>query len=242
MSRRPAIAVGGERLAPGDVKIWRGVGAGVPTSYIRPLHAAGGVEAILAPEHVDEDEVASRLEAFDGVLMIGGADVHPAAYGEDPHPACYGLDEEQDAFDLALARSAVRLGMPLLAICRGMQAMNVAFGGTLDQHISDRPGLLEHGKIRGGERVLHEVDLEPGSLVAKAMGVDRASCESSHHQAVARVGQGLRVTGTSSDGVVEAIEHEDAWAIGVQWHPERTVQDDPAQLALFQALVDQARA
>jgi putative glutamine amidotransferase len=150
------------------------------------------------------------------------------------------MDEEADAFDLEAAGAAVRLGMPLLAICRGMQVLNVALGGTLDQHIGDREGYRDHGTPGKGP-AMHPVDLEPGSLVAKAMDAERPECRSSHHQALDELGQGLTVAGRSDDGVVEAVEHRQGWVLGVQWHPERTAAEDPAQQRLFDALVERAR-
>ena len=238
---RAVIAVVGERVEPGAVRGWKQGGVAVPEKYLHGVHRAGGTEAVLMPERIDPPDADERLRPFDALLLIGGSDVHPAAYGQDAHPACYGMDEEADAFELEMARAAIRLQKPLLAICRGMQVLNIALGGTLDQHISEREGLRDHGRLRSGP-VTHPVVLEPGSLLAKAMDADRPECQSSHHQAVDRLGDGLRVVGRTDDGVIEAVEHEAAWALGVQWHPERTAAEDPAQQRLFDALVEQARS
>ena len=237
---RPAVvAVVGERVEPGAVRGWKQGGVAVPEKYLHGVHRAGGVEAILMPERIDPADADRRLGAFDALLLIGGSDVHPGAYGQDPHPACYGMDEEADAFELEMARAAIRSEKPLLAICRGMQVLNIALGGTLDQHISDRDGLRDHGRMGSGP-ILHPVALEPGSMLAKAMDSERPECQSSHHQAVDELGDGLRIVGRTDDGVIEAVEHEDVWALGVQWHPERTAADDPAQQRLFDALVERA--
>ena len=117
-------------------------------------------------------------------------------------------------------------------------------GGSLDQHITDRDGVLPHGKpgVPGGSTV-HDIELEPGSRLAAAMGVTHASCSSHHHQAVEHTGAGLRVAARAPDGVIEGIELDgDAWIVGAQWHPEDTAADDPAQLRLFDTFVRQAGA
>jgi putative glutamine amidotransferase len=236
---RPVIAVVGERVHAGGVTGWRHGGVAVPEAYVDALHRAGGIEAVLMPERVEPEEAERRLRPFDGVMLIGGGDLHPGAYGQQPHPHSYGMDEEADAFDLEAAGAAIRLGMPLLAICRGMQVLNVALGGTLDQHITDRDGYRDHG-ARGKGAVMHPVELEPGSLVAKAMDQERPECRSSHHQVVESLGQGLVVTGRTDDGVIEAVEHRQGWVLAVQWHPERSAATDAAQQGLFDALVERA--
>jgi putative glutamine amidotransferase len=233
------IAVAGQYLPAGKVHSWREDSVGVPANYIRALHRAGGREAILFPERIEVDEARRRLAPFDGVLLIGGADVDPAYYGEDPHPECYGVDPDADAFEMAVSLAAVDMEKPLLAICRGIQVLNVAMGGSLDQHITGREGLVGHG-IPGVAPQTHGVRLEPGSKVAKAMGAEEVTGSSSHHQALARVGKGLVPVGWTEDGIVEAVEHEDGWVLGVEWHPERTAEEDPAQQGLFDALVEQA--
>lgn len=236
---RALIAVAGRHLPPGRVQSWRGDSVGVPASYIRALHRARGQEAILMPERIAAEEAHRRLARFDGVLLIGGGDIDPSSYGEDPHPENYGMNPDVDAFEMALARTAIELEKPLLAICRGIQVLNVALGGSLDQHITGRPGLIGHGVPRVAPE-MHPVRLEPGSRVAKAMGVDEASGSSSHHQALARLGDRLVPVGWTTDGIVEVVEHENGWVLGVAWHPELTAHEDPAQQGLFDALVEQA--
>jgi putative glutamine amidotransferase len=236
---RALIAVVGRPLAAGKVASWKGDAVAVPGNYVRALHRAEGQEAILLPQRVDDEEARRRLARFDGVLLIGGADVDPSTYGQQPHPKVYGVNSDADAFELAVARAAVELQKPLLAICRGIQVLNVALGGTLDQHITGREGLVGHGDP-GADPETHVVRLEPGSRVAKAMGVEEASGSSSHHQALARLGRDLSPVGWTDDGLVEAVEHQRGWVVGVEWHPERTAADDPAQQGLFDALVEQA--
>jgi putative glutamine amidotransferase len=136
--------------------------------------------------------------------------------------------------------------MPTLAVCRGIQLVNVAFGGTLHQHLADREGVLAHGVPAGGIPGCHEVTLAPGSRVAKACGGAGAigACTSVHHQGIAAVGDGLVATGWSDDGLVEALElptDDDRWLLAVQWHPEMTAADDPVQQGLFDAFAAQLR-
>jgi putative glutamine amidotransferase len=236
---RALIAVAGQQLPPGKVASWREDSVAVPGSYLRALHRAGGKEAILFPQQIDDDQTHRLITRFDGVLLIGGADIDPSYYGEEPHPEVYGVNADTDAFEMSLARAAIETAKPILAICRGIQVLNVALGGSLDQHITEREGLIGHGVPRVAPE-MHTVRLEPGSRVAKAMGVDEASGSSSHHQALARLGRGLVPVGRTADGLVEAVEHEQGWVVGVEWHPERTAAEDPAQQGLFDALVEQA--
>jgi putative glutamine amidotransferase len=242
-SMKPLIAVVGRRFPPGAVKAWRNDEAvAVPAAYLEALRRAGARGAVLQPVE-GTDDVADLLARFDGLLLIGGPDVDPELYGEELHPACYGIDRVRDDFEIDLVRTAIDRTVPTLAICRGIQLVNVALGGTLDQHITDREDLVQHGVPQGGEGVMHPVQVEPGSLVAKAMGVDRAEAMSHHHQAVAKVGGNLRPVAWAEDGVVEAVQLEDgdAWLLGVQWHPEETAAADPAHQGLFDALVEQSR-
>ena len=237
---RPLVAVSGQRIAPGGVVGWRQGGVAVPEAYLRALRRAGGLEGVLYPERIDPEEAERRLERFDALLLIGGGDLDPATYGQDASPECYGMDDETDCFELELSRAAVRRGMPLLAICRGMQVLNVALGGTLEQHIGGRAGLLDHG-TPGLASSTHSVRLDAGSRVADAAGDVVVETASSHHQAVGRLGNGLTVTGRSDDGVVEAVETNEGWIVGVQWHPERTAARDAAQQGLFEAFVARSR-
>lgn len=196
------------------------------------LHA-GGEPLVLAP--ADPREVASRLGAFDGLLVPGGRDLDPSAYGDDArHESTDEPDAVQDEADLAVLRVAVDLGLPTLAICRGMQALNVALGGTLVQHLDDPDGLHRNA--------FHDVALDPGARIAEVMGADRVPVSSYHHQAVDRIGLGLVVVGRADDGCVEALAHAQAPVLAVQWHPEDDAHVAPHQQALFDALVDDARS
>jgi putative glutamine amidotransferase len=245
-AERPLIAIVGHRILPSAGGERPGGVFGVPGQYIAALRRAGAATALLIPGEVDDP--GEILEPFDGLLLAGGGDVEPLRYGATPRTEILRtVDPERDAFEIDLVLAANRMAMPTLCICRGMQVMNVAFGGTLHQHVPDLPGLHPHEPTDGEASRFHEVMVEPVSqlatAVAAAEGGSLARCWSGHHQAVDRLGDGLWVGGRSPDGLIEAIEGGTAegWMLGVQWHPERTAADDPAQQALFDALVGQAR-
>jgi putative glutamine amidotransferase len=184
----------------------------------------------------DPDDVLERLDAL---VLAGGADIDPASYGALPHAETTGTVPARDRAEIALARRAIELDLPVLGICRGMQLINVALGGTLHQHVPDVVGNHEHrrtpGTFVGAD---HPVDLQEGSLAARAAGELHHNTKSHHHQAVDRLGEGLVITGTSSlDGLIETIELPDRrFVLGVQWHPEADEQS-----RIIGALVEQAR-
>jgi putative glutamine amidotransferase len=203
---------------------------------VEAVYAAGGEPLSVHPSAPDgaisDAAVARRLAFADAVLLPGGGDLHPASYGGTRHESLYDMDREQDVFDLAVARWSLRAGLPLLAICRGMQVVNVSMGGTLVQDMA-----RQHRHIRS------HLALRPGTAVHDVLGQDRVTISCYHHQALDRIGAGLRATALSEDGVIEAIEVTepgDGWFLAVQWHPEDTAADDPAQQRLFGALVSAA--
>jgi putative glutamine amidotransferase len=198
---------------------------------------------LAVPDPVSAEEI---LAPFDGLLLIGGGDVEARHYGQQPHPAEY-LEPDRDEVELALAREAVRRGLPTLAVCRGIQVLNVALGGSLHQHLPDMASMVEHGQAPVGDAIDHPVRVAEGTTLSSVCGTVLAACNSQHHQGIDRLGAGLIAVGWSEDGLVEAVETVGSdgwrvgWALGVQWHPERTAATDRAQQALFDALVDQAR-
>ena len=236
----PLLAVTGRHIDQERVRAYRADALIVPRGYVDGVRRAGGEAAVLLPLPLSPDDAAGILSRFDGLLLTGGGDINPARYGEDRHPTVYGVDDDRDAFELALARAAIEAEMPVLGICRGMQVLNVALGGSLEQHILDRSALLPHGDPTQGA-VLHAVALEPSSRLAATVGADRTMCSSHHHQAVARLGEGLTVVGHSDDGLPEAVELDGApWIVGVQWHPEDTAAANHEQQRLFDTLVAEA--
>jgi putative glutamine amidotransferase len=231
----PLVAFTTYHLGPGQVRDWDGAYA-LPASYADALHRAGA-RTVLLPS--GQPSAAEELLApFDGLLLAGGGDLDPARYGAAPHPALDRVDPDRDELELELARAAVRLGMPVLGICRGMQVLSVAFGGTLVQHLPDLPGLAVHRNETKDAR--HGLRVEPGSRLAAALGQVEVEVLSDHHQALDRLGEGFRAVAWSPDGLVEAIERDQGWTVGVLWHPESTAHADPAQHALVRAFVAEA--
>jgi putative glutamine amidotransferase len=208
--------------------LWTEPAAMVPLTYVRAIARAGGRPLLLAPTPADLEDPSELLAILDGVLVTGGADLDPSTYGEAPHGETGATSPDRDAFELLLVRSAAERDLPCLGICRGMQVVNVAYGGTLEQHLPDR---LERDIHRGrsGQFADHEVEVEPGSLAALAAGATRVAVKSYHHQGVSRVGGGLRVTARADgdgDGTAEAIEDADRrFMLGVLWHPEEDEAD-----------------
>jgi putative glutamine amidotransferase len=240
-SYRPLIAVAGYHLSPGRVTRWTHGGYGVPGPYIDALRRAEARTLIVSPGETNDPE--EILEPFDGLVLVGGGDVDPARYGAEPGTEhLYGIEPDRDELEVALLQAADRIALPTLCICRGIQVMNVAFGGTLHQHLPDMPGLLEHGVPVADTQTIHEVKAVAGSRLLATAGVDVLSSSSHHHQGIDRLGEGLVATGWTEDGLVEAIErvvddpYQGVWMLGVQWHPEDTAANDPAQQALFDGL------
>jgi putative glutamine amidotransferase len=207
--------------------IWTENAAMVPLSYVRAIARAGARPLLLAPTPADLEDPSELLGLLDGVLITGGADVDPAAYGAEPHPESSPTAADRDAFELLLVRAAGERDLPCLGICRGMQVVNVAYGGALEQHLPDH---LERDIHRGqnGNFADHRVDVEPGSLAALAAGGTDVAVKSYHHQGIARVGDGLHVTAhAQGDGTPEAVEDRDRrFMLGVLWHPEEDEADE----------------
>lgn len=239
---RPSIAVVAYHLGTDRVARWPEGGYGVPALYVDALRRAGTRPAIVAPG--DDGDPEEILEPFDGLLLVGGGDVDPARYGAAPSPHLYGIEPDRDESEIQMLRAADRIAMPTLCICRGMQVMNVAFGGTLHQHLPDVPDLIQHGVPVEGTLTIHEVTATPGSRLAAVTGSGPIAAASHHHQGIDRLGEGLAATGRTEDGLIEAIERivpdqqdpRATWMVGVQWHPEETAEHDPAQQSLFEAL------
>jgi putative glutamine amidotransferase len=237
VSSRPVIGISAavERVSWGA---WREVPSSImPLSYSHAVQSAGGVALLLPPDDTVAERPDEVLDLIDGLLLAGGCDVDPATYGARQHPETGGTWPERDRFELALTYRAIQRELPVLGICRGMQLLNVATGGTLEQHVPDRVGHEAH-RHTPGQFSDHEVRLEEGSLAARAVGTVTTAVKSHHHQGVDELGEGLTATGWSADdGVVEAIELEGRpYALGVLWHPE---QDERSRVV--GSLVEAAR-
>ena len=211
---------------------WRAPAALIPFAYVRAVERAGG-RALLVPP--DDDGVEETLDALDGLILSGGNDVDPAAYGAEPHAETGGVRPERDRAELALLEGALARDMPVLAVCRGSQLLNVARGGDLVQHLPEVVGDEKHRETPGVFSA-HDVRVDPESRLGTLVG-DRAPVQSHHHQGFGRVGGGLRETAWADDGTLEAVEDPSKrFALGVLWHPE-----EEEDAALFAALVAEAR-
>ena len=218
---------------------WERRAAVLPQAYFELVAAAGGRPLLLPPPstgpggpEAGADEVVAVL---DGLVLTGGGDVDPLAYGADPAPEVGGVDPNRDASERALLEAALRVDLPVLAICRGCQVLNVELGGTLHQHLPDVVGHLDH---RSAPFVFGDVEVEtvPGTIAAAVFGTT-PTVLCSHHQAIRDLGRGLVQTASTHDGVIEAIELPSArFVLGVQWHPEEQMDQRP-----FDALVHAAQ-
>jgi putative glutamine amidotransferase len=236
----PWVGVVAYHLAPGRVAKWLVGGYGVPENYVDAIRRAGGNPVIVPPG--DDAPAGDLLDRVDALVLVGGGDVDPARYGGAADDRTYGVERDRDRLEIDLLRAADARGVPTLAICRGMQVMNVAFGGRLIPHLPDRPGMLEHGTPSGEDHRAHSVKAAPDSILARAAAADVLECSTHHHQGVDALGDNLVATGWSDDGLVEAIERPSGWMLGVQWHPEDTADRDPVQQRLFDALVSRGAA
>jgi putative glutamine amidotransferase len=219
---RPVIGIS-TNLTRAAWGVWDQRAALLPYGYIEAIQRAGGLALMVAPDPVLERQPDELLDTLDGLILSGGNDIEPECYGSERHPQTNETVPERDRVEIALTRRAAERDIPVLGICRGMQLLNVAFGGTLLQHLPDQVGHGDHrlnpGSFDGSE---HDVRLAAGSLAALAAGEELHSTKSHHHQGVDRIGQGLEVTGRSTlDELPEAIEMPGKrFVLGVQWHPE----------------------
>jgi putative glutamine amidotransferase len=221
----------------------------------RPLFAVGAT-AVTLPQL--PQEVPALLDALDGVVLAPGRDIEPIRYGERPQPQLAATEPRRDEFELVLVAAALQRGLPLLGMCRGVQMLNVALGGTLIQdlglnrdyreHPSD-PGWVawrrvEAASVTGGpvpEHPRHAIAIEPDSILARALGADLVTVSSFHHQAVARLGHGLRVVARAPDGAPEALELPGSDVLAVQWELQEEWRVDERFLGVFRWFAEAAR-
>jgi putative glutamine amidotransferase len=196
--------------------------------YVDAIETAGGASLLGTPAHSPES-LECLMELADGLLLSGGEDVSPEHYGQAPHPMLGQTNPLRDRMELQALAAAIRREIPVLAICRGMQLLNVFFGGTLFQDLpSQRPGELVHEQQAPVGHRWHSARVEHGSRIEKIFGTDQLFINSFHHQGVDRLGQGLRPLAWAEDGLIEAVEAVDhPWIFGVQWHPERGEAEIP---------------
>jgi putative glutamine amidotransferase len=242
---KPLIGVTTSELRPGELATLRRHGEppnpemALGMTYVRALEAAGAFPVVVPP--LEPRDVGRLLDRLDGLVLSGGPDLAPAAYGAKPHVELGSTEPDLDAFEYAMAREALRLELPILGICRGVQTLNVARGGTLHQHLPDVVGDgIAHRQSVDGRVPTHPVIILSGSRLAASLGATRLSVNSFHHQAVDRLGADLCACAWAPDGAIEAIEDPGRpFVVAVQWHAE-TLQGVPSQLTLFEALVSTA--
>lgn len=227
-----------------------------PTPYVHAVVLAGGRARVLNTFHAApgletpaDFEVSYGLDPTDpsplagaaGLLLPGGGDIDPAWYGRAPHPRTHGISHRRDRFEMTLLAEALRRDLPVFAICKGMQLLNVALGGTLDQHLADDPDQLDHDRDQPRPDPVHKLRIDEASLLGRILGVRYADVNSHHHQGLDDLPEGLVPVAWAEDGVLEAVELAScSWVVGVQWHPEVTAPLDDLQLDLFRAFVDAA--
>jgi len=201
--------------------------------YPRAIFAAGAYP-LFAPPLLDPAFIKRIVSEADGVLLTGGADIHPSRYGEEPHIRLGRVSKERDAFEWTLLDTALEMKKPVLGICRGLQLINIFFGGSLYQDIYfQRTAEIKHSGSRPKDERAHDVFLQKGSTLFEAYGKEKISVNSFHHQAVKKLGRDLRDTGLSEDGIIEGVEGESGRLVAVQWHPEMMFEKEREQLNLF---------
>ncbi len=237
--RKPLIGVTGRRWPA------TALGANVPpamsglrfdlhfSDYPRSISAAGG----LPVELTRDADVEGLIERLDGLVLSGGADLDPALYGQDPEENLQVPEVDRDEWEMELLRAARKREMPILAICRGLQLVNVAFGGTLVQHVELEDGSGHPQWNVDGHTATHEVHVTPDTMTATLLPSVWA-VNSLHHQTVETVGDGLTISATAPDGVVEALETPDGDLLAVQWHPELLAAPDPTFVWLVRQASD----
>lgn len=208
-------------------------------TYVEALRKAGAIPVIIPPQ---PENAAEIMEELDGILLAGGEDCDPVAYSEERHPMCVEvMDARRQENDLALAKFARQHRIPTLGICLGLQMMNVANGGTLIQDIDSQFETEIRHASQPEDRARHDIIIEQGTQLSTLLPAVECNVNSSHHQAIGRVAEGLRITAHAPDGLVEGLEDpKHPFYIGVQWHPE-DMNGEHSATALFEAFVKAAR-
>jgi putative glutamine amidotransferase len=214
-------------------------------TYLRAIEVAGALPMVVPP--LPDEAIGPLLDRLDGICLSGGPDLDPDTYGASPDPDLGPTEPALDRFELSVARRADARELPILAICRGTQALNVARGGSLIQHLPAVSDQIAHRQSKPGNETSHTIDVEPGSRLATALGDDEVEVRdaidvnSFHHQAIKCLGEGLKITARAPDGTIEAIEDPSRpFLIGVQWHAETLVHRS-YEAALFRHFVETSR-
>jgi len=207
-------------------------------SYVRAVAENGGVPVVL-PTLNDEEIIRRYVRELDGLVLVGGADIPPEAYGEKPHETVVSMPQERFNFESRLIPHWLETGKPTLGVCLGMQFTNVARGGSL---IQDIPSQVGGEVLHRGNNTWHVVDIEPTSRLAEILGTTQANVYSIHHQAVKDLAKGFKIVARTADGVPEAMERTDGrFGLFVQWHPELMTEDTTHRDAIYSAFIKACR-
>lgn len=215
------------------------------TSYMVNRHnvmaitKAGGIPVMLP--YLSKEDVPQIADQLDGLYATGGYDIDPTLFGEEPHPNLGTIIPARDAFEIALMKQLLKMDKPVLGVCRGCQILNIAVGGDMyqDMYAQIDRDLLQHSQKAPASHASHFVDVVKDSLLHELTGTARLKVNSRHHQANRTVSDSFQISGTASDGVIEAIESKThGFALGLQWHPESMiVVNDAASLEIFQGFI-----
>lgn len=224
-------------LEQAQTGVWDVPASFLPQVYMNAVTDVGGTVVVLPPQPITNEEAKSIIARLDGLVLSGGADVDPKRYNESPHERTGAPRTDRDEFEAALIHAAIEASLPMLCICRGAQMLNVELGGTLLQHLPDVVG-DDRYQIGAGVFNRATIEVDEGSQIAQLYGEDlTAEAHLYHHQAIGEVGEGLRVTSRTTDGIIESVElPSHPFAVAVQWHPEENTDDR----RLFQGLVEAA--
>lgn len=244
--RAPIIGINGMRWPDGAEEMFTMDKTQI--HYIRAIQKAGGIPITLPVlEDFDVETITRQIELIDGLLIQGGVDVDPSTFNEERKPLLDITDIQTDKFILELIRQARERKIPIFGICKGIQILNVAFGGTLYQDLK-YAGLDSNSHKQNANTICnhkHSVIVEKNSLLSKIIpGKEKLLVNSYHHQAVKDLGKGLEIDAKSEDGIIEAIHlnDENQWIFAVQWHPEQQVRINDEFVPLFKELINQAKA
>jgi putative glutamine amidotransferase len=216
----------------------------INSAYLHAVQQASGVPVLLPPQ-LSKASLERLVRGLDALLLTGGGDVDPAAFGEAPHPTLYEVAPSRDALETQVTLIALERKTPLLAICRGIQVLNVALGGSLHQDVATEPGTeIQHSQKEARDQTTHKVTITPRSRLGRVLGAEDLEVNSFHHQVIKSLGRGLVPVAWAPDQLVEGVELDDdsQFVLGVQWHPEHLVGNSEPARRLFSALVTAARA